>query len=87
VDLFLLDEPTRGVDVPAKIAIYRLIDRLACSGKAVLMVSSSLPELLGVCDRVAVMFRGRLGTPRPVSELTEHSLLLDATGAGAGAPA
>lgn len=81
VDVFLLDEPTRGVDVSAKIAIYRLIDQLACAGKAVLMVSSSLPELLGICDRVAVMFRGRLGPARPVRELSEHSLLLEATGA------
>ncbi|MHC4371495.1 MAG: sugar ABC transporter ATP-binding protein [Planctomycetota bacterium] len=68
VDVLLLDEPTRGIDVAAKALIYKLIDELATGSpaegrepKAVLMVSSYLPELLGVCDRVAVMCRGRLG--------------------------
>jgi ribose transport system ATP-binding protein len=80
VDLLLLDEPTRGIDIGAKAQIYKLIDELACSGKAVLMVSSYLPELLGVCDRVAVMCKGRLGRPRPVADWTEHSIMLEATG-------
>jgi ribose transport system ATP-binding protein len=79
VDVLLLDEPTRGIDVGSRSDIYRLIDELAVRGKAVLMVSSYMPELLGVCDRIAVMVRGKLGTARPVSELTEHSLLLEAT--------
>jgi len=51
--------------------------------KAVLLVSSYFPELLGVCDRIAVMSRGRLGPVRPVSEWNEHSLLMDASGARA----
>ena len=59
-DVLLLDEPTRGVDVGSKAEIYRLIGELAAQGKAVLFVSSYLPELLGVCDRLAVMTRGRL---------------------------
>ena len=80
-DVLLLDEPTRGVDIGAKQTIYRLIDELATSGKAVLMVSSYLPELLGTCDRVAVMCRGVLGPARPVEEWTEHSIMLAATGA------
>ncbi|MFQ5790552.1 MAG: sugar ABC transporter ATP-binding protein [Acidobacteriota bacterium] len=80
VDVFLLDEPTRGIDVASKARIYRLIDELASAGKAVLMVSSYLPELLGVCDRVAVMCRGLLGPARPASELDEHRLLIEATG-------
>jgi ribose transport system ATP-binding protein len=80
VDLLLLDEPTRGIDIGAKAQIYRLIDELACSGKAVLMVSSYLPELLGVCDRIAVMCKGRLGAPRPVANWSEHSIMLEATG-------
>jgi ribose transport system ATP-binding protein len=46
------------------------------------MISSYVPELLGLCDRVAVMCRGRLGTPRPVAELTEHDIMLEATGTG-----
>ena len=80
VDVFLLDEPTRGVDVGSKARIYKLIDELASRGKAVLMVSSYLPELLGVCDRVAMMCRGRLGPARPVSETDEHQLMMEATG-------
>jgi len=85
VDVLVLDEPTRGIDVASKAEIYRLIDGLVSSKrpKAVLLVSSYLPELLGVCDRVAVMSRGRLGPPRPVEEWTEHSLLMDASGARA----
>ena len=78
-DVFLLDEPTRGIDVGAKAQIYEVIDREAARGKAIVMVSSYLPELLGVCDRVAVMSRGRLGEARPTASLTEHEILLEAT--------
>lgn len=81
VHILLLDEPTRGVDVASKARIYELIDDWAAHGRAVLMVSSHLPELLGVCDRIAVMRRGCLGPARPVGELTEHGLMLEATGA------
>ncbi len=87
VDVFLLDEPTRGIDVAAKALIYRLIDDLATGSpaegrkpKAVLIVSSYLPELMGVCDRVAVMCRGRLGPMHRVEEVDEHRLMLEATG-------
>ena len=79
-DVLLLDEPTRGVDVGSRADLYRIIDELAARGDAVLMISSYLPELLGVCDRVAVMVRGKLGAARPASELSEHDLLLEATG-------
>jgi ribose transport system ATP-binding protein len=82
-DVLLLDEPTRGVDIGAKQNIYRLIDELACAGKAVLVVSSYLPELVGTCDRIAVMCRGVLGPARPVSEWTEHQIMLAATGTAA----
>lgn len=81
VDLMLLDEPTRGIDVGSKEQIYRLIDEAAVSGKAVVMVSSYLPELLGVCDRIAVMHRGTLGDAKPASELTQESLMHEAVGA------
>ncbi|MEI9949745.1 MAG: sugar ABC transporter ATP-binding protein [Pseudomonadota bacterium] len=79
-DLLLLDEPTRGVDVGSRADLYRIIDQLAAQGNAVLMISSYLPELLGVCDRISVMVRGTLGAARPASELSEHDLLLEATG-------
>ncbi len=80
VDVLLLDEPTRGIDVGSKAQIHGVIDELAYAGRAILVVSSSLPELLGVCDRIAVMCRGKLGPPRPAAECTEHQLLLEATG-------
>ena len=127
VDVLLLDEPTRGIDVAAKALVYKLINALASgeavpalrpagipstsSGqalpavgnkgkipsprspremealptrrgkpKAVLMVSSYLPELMGVCDRIAVMCRGRLGQTHRIDEVNEHELMLEATG-------
>jgi len=79
-DVLLLDEPTRGIDVGSKAEIYRLIGELAAQGKAVVMVSSYLPELLGICDRLAVMTRGVLSEARPVSEWTEHTVMQVATG-------
>lgn len=90
VDVLVLDEPTRGIDVASKAQIYELIDAFVSeqSGarpKAVLMVSSYLPELLGLCDRIAVMCRGRLGPARPVAEWDEHRPVLEAAGAGAAA--
>jgi ribose transport system ATP-binding protein len=88
VDVLLLDEPTRGIDVGSKAQIYQLIDELAVGDpaggrapRAVLMISSYLPELLGVCDRIAVMCRGRLGRAYPTNETTEHRIMLEATGA------
>ena len=65
-DVLLLDEPTRGIDVGSKAEIYRLIGEQAAAGKAILVVSSYLPELFGICDRIAVMSRGahQRGTPR-----------------------
>ena len=87
VDLLLLDEPTRGIDVGSKAAIYSLIDELAVGGsgggrraRAVVMVSSYLPELLGICDRIAVMCRGRLSEARPVEQWDEQQVMMLATG-------
>jgi ribose transport system ATP-binding protein len=59
-DVLLFDEPTRGIDVAAKLAVYRVLDDLAARGKALVIVSSELPELMALCDRVAVMSAGRL---------------------------
>jgi ribose transport system ATP-binding protein len=81
VDVLLLDEPTRGIDVGSKEQIYRLIDDAARDGKAVLMVSSYLPELLGVCDRIAVMSRGTLGPAVLATETDSERLMHQAVGA------
>ncbi len=85
VDLLLLDEPTRGIDVASKAAIYRAIDRLVTRTDrpcGVLIVGSYLPELLGICDRIAVMRRGSLGPPVRAAETSEHALLMAASGGG-----
>ena len=78
-DVILLDEPTRGIDVGSKAEIYRLIGDLAARGAAVLLVSSYLPELFGVCDRLAVMARGALTAPRPVADWDQGSVMEAAT--------
>lgn len=83
VDVLLLDEPTRGVDIASKATLYALIDRARRAGKGVLVVSSYLPELLGMCDRIAVMRRGRLGAARPRDAWTEESIMIEAVGASA----
>lgn len=59
-DILILDEPTRGIDVGAKYEIYAIINQLADEGKAVLVISSELPEILGICDRIYVMSAGRM---------------------------
>jgi ribose transport system ATP-binding protein len=78
--VLLLDEPTRGIDVGTKAEIYRLIGTAAASGKAVIFVSSYLPELMATCDSIGVMSRGRLREIRPVSEWTEEAVLTCAIG-------
>jgi ribose transport system ATP-binding protein len=80
--IFLLDEPTRGIDVGSKAQIYRLMGELAAQGKSVVFVSSYLPELLGVCDTIAVMCRGVLSEVKPVGDWTEHSIIAAAVGRG-----
>jgi ribose transport system ATP-binding protein len=74
-DVLLLDEPTRGVDVGSKAEIYRLIGELAAQGKAILFVSSYLPELLGVCDTLAVMARGRLSPAQPATAWSPEQIM------------
>ena len=74
-DVLVLDEPTRGVDVGAKAEIYRLIHEMAAEGMAVLFISSELPEVLGVCDRIIVMQMGRITGEMPAAEATEEAVL------------
>jgi len=86
--VLLLDEPTRGVDIGARADIYTQMDQLAEAGKALLMVSSDLRELMSVCDRIAVMSAGRLVKIFERGEWTQHDLLEAAfSGYLAGGPA
>ncbi|MFL6097359.1 MAG: multiple monosaccharide ABC transporter ATP-binding protein [Blastococcus sp.] len=74
-DVLILDEPTRGIDVGAKYEIYTIINRLVAAGKAVVVISSELPELLGICDRIYTMSAGRITGQLPVREATQESLM------------
>jgi ribose transport system ATP-binding protein len=74
-ELLLLDEPTRGVDVGARSEIYALIRQLADDGVAVLLVSSEVPEVLGLADRVLVLREGRAVHEGPADEIDEHQVL------------
>ncbi|WP_432548743.1 multiple monosaccharide ABC transporter ATP-binding protein [Kineococcus sp. SYSU DK004] len=74
-DVLILDEPTRGIDVGAKYEIYTIINRLVAAGKAVIVISSELPELLGICDRIYTLSAGRITGEVPRSEATQESLM------------
>ncbi|WP_214322155.1 multiple monosaccharide ABC transporter ATP-binding protein [Nonomuraea sediminis] len=74
-DVLILDEPTRGIDVGAKYEIYTIINRLADEGRAVLVISSELPELLGLCDRIYALCEGRITGEVPRSQATQEGLM------------
>ncbi|MEV6849049.1 multiple monosaccharide ABC transporter ATP-binding protein [Actinoplanes sp. NPDC051411] len=74
-DVLILDEPTRGIDVGAKYEIYTIINRLADAGKAVLVISSELPELIGLCDRIYTLSAGRITGEVPRAEATQEGLM------------
>src|SRR4051794_5204428 len=74
-DVLILDEPTRGIDVGAKYEIYTIINKLVAAGKAVVVISSELPELLGICDRIYTLSAGRITGEQPVREATQESLM------------
>jgi ABC-type sugar transport system ATPase subunit len=79
-DVIILDEPTRGVDVGAKAEIHQLIDKLAASGRAVLLISSDLPEILGMGDRILVMHEGAIAAELHGPSMTQENVLLAASG-------
>jgi ribose transport system ATP-binding protein len=79
-NVLILDEPTRGIDVGAKVEIYQLINALTAAGRAVLMISSDLPEVLGMSDRVLVMARGRIAGELSAGEATQDSVMALAVG-------
>ncbi len=74
-DVLILDEPTRGIDVGAKYEMYTIINALADAGKAVVVISSELPELLGICDRIYTLSQGRVTGQLPRAEATQESLM------------
>ena len=74
-EVLILDEPTRGIDVGAKYEIYTIINRLVAAGKAVLVISSELPELLGICDRIYTLSAGRITGEVPVGQATQENLM------------
>ena len=77
--VLIIDEPTRGIDVGTKAEVHRLLSELAAEGLAVLMISSDLPEILGMADRVLVMHEGRLTAEIPRAEATEETVMAAAT--------
>ncbi|MCB0104225.1 MAG: ATP-binding cassette domain-containing protein [Anaerolineales bacterium] len=74
-DILILDEPTRGIDVGAKYEIYTIINQLADEGKAIIMISSELPEILGVCDRIYVMRDGKIVGEMPAKEASQETVM------------
>ncbi|MDH6181913.1 putative multiple sugar transport system ATP-binding protein [Microbacteriaceae bacterium SG_E_30_P1] len=74
-DVLILDEPTRGIDVGAKYEIYTIINRLAAQGKGIIVISSELPELLGICDRIYALSEGRITGELPIEEANPEALL------------
>jgi D-xylose transport system ATP-binding protein len=78
--IILLDEPTRGIDVGAKLEIYEIINQLTAEGKAVILVSSELPELIGMSDRILMLNVGRIGGAFTRQEATQEKLMAAAMG-------
>ena len=74
-DILILDEPTRGIDVGAKFEIYSLINQLAENNKAILVISSELPEILGICDRIYIMNEGRFVGELDKNEATQEKIM------------
>jgi ribose transport system ATP-binding protein len=80
--VILMDEPTRGIDVGAKTEIHRLLRELALSGIGIVVISSEMPELLGLCDRVLVVREGRIAGELRGGEMTEEAVIRLASGLG-----
>jgi len=74
-EILFLDEPTRGIDVGAKYEIYTIINQLASEGKAIILISSELPEILGVCDRIYIMNEGKIVGEMNASEATQEKIM------------
>ena len=81
-NVFMMDDPTRGIDVGAKYEIYCIINQLVAEGKSVLMISSELPEILGMCDRIYVMNEGKIVGELAGSEATQELIMSKILSAG-----
>ena len=79
-DILILDEPTRGIDIGAKFEIYKLMTDMVKEGKAIIMVSSELPELIGMCDRIYVMNKGHISGMLNRDEFSQEDIMRYATG-------
>jgi len=78
--VLIFDEPTRGIDVGSKVEIYQLMNQLAANGAAIIMISSELPEILGMSDRIIVMHEGRIAGELSREEATQEKIMHLATG-------
>jgi rhamnose transport system ATP-binding protein len=78
--VLILDEPTRGIDIGAKVEVHRIISELAASGLAIILISSDLPEVLAMSDRILVMHEGRITAEIPGASATEEGVMFAATG-------
>lgn len=79
-EIMILDEPTRGIDVGAKFEIYKLITDIVKENKAVIMISSELPELIGMCDRIYIMCQGKITGCIEKEEFSQETIMRYATG-------
>ena len=84
-DILILDEPTRGIDVGAKYEIYCIINELVSAGKSVIMISSELPEILGMSDRIYIMNEGRIVGEVNAEETTQEAIMSRILNSGKGA--
>lgn len=84
IEVFIFDEPTRGIDVGAKAEIYKLINDLTAQGKGVILISSELPEMIGLCDRMIVLHDKRFAGALEKSELTQENIMMLASGGEVG---
>ena len=81
-DILILDEPTRGIDVGAKYEIYCIINEMVAKGKSVIMISSEMPELLGMCDRIYVMNEGKMIAEMNGKEATQEKIMAEIINSG-----
>jgi putative multiple sugar transport system ATP-binding protein len=86
-ELLILDEPTRGIDVGAKAEIYQIIRRLADSGKAIVLISSELPELIGIADRIYTIFEGEITSELDAKGVDQEELMRHMAPVKKGTPA